>query len=98
MAEQGEERCYRKGFVAFGNNLEVYGVPVEPEGEEGGGCVDGYHEEDSDYTVESQQTKAVEPRAQRTVFARRVFCSLTHASILSSMRIESQSANMLLLL
>lgn len=52
MAEEGEEGGYRKSFVAFGYDLEVYGVPVKPEAEEGGGGVDGDHKKDSDDTIE----------------------------------------------
>lgn len=48
MAQQRKEGGNRKGFVAFGHDLEVYRVPVVPEGQERGHGVDGYHEEDSD--------------------------------------------------
>lgn len=48
MAEEGEEGGDGEGFITLGNDPEVYGVPVEPEAEEGGNGIDRYHEEDAD--------------------------------------------------
>lgn len=50
MTEQCEEGGDGEGFVAVAYDLEVDCVPVKVEGEEGGGGVDGDHEEDSDDT------------------------------------------------
>jgi len=49
MAHQREEGRNRKGFVAVAYDLEVDGVPVETNHEEGRCRVDGDHEEDAHY-------------------------------------------------
>ncbi len=51
VAEQGEEGRDGEGLVAVADDLEVDGVPVEAEGQERGGGVDGDHEEDADDAV-----------------------------------------------
>ena len=52
MAEERKEGRDCKCFVAIGYDLEIDRMPVEPEREEGGGCVYGYHKEDADDTNE----------------------------------------------
>ena len=52
MTEECEEGGNRKGFVAIGYDFEVDRMPVKPEGKEGGDCVNRYHKEDADDTVE----------------------------------------------
>ena len=81
MAEQRKEGGDRKRFVAVGERLEVYGMPVEPEGEEGGGGVDRDHEEDPNDAAAGQLRRAGKDGAQRTVFAHKAACSGLHASI-----------------
>ena len=48
VAHEREEGRYGKGLVAVADDLEVDGVPVEAQREEGRSRVDGHHEEDSD--------------------------------------------------
>lgn len=48
MAHEGEEGRDGKGFVAVADDLEVDGMPVVPDTEEGRGRVDGNHEQDAD--------------------------------------------------
>ena len=57
MAEERKEGGDRKRFVTIGYYLEVDRMPVEPEGEEGGDCIYGYHEEDADDTIEGLALK-----------------------------------------
>lgn len=47
MAEKRKEGCYGECFVAIGYDLEIYCVPVIPEGEECCCGIDWYHEQDS---------------------------------------------------
>jgi hypothetical protein len=47
VTEEREEGGNRKRFVAFVDDIEVDCVPVEPEGEERGCCVDRNHKEDA---------------------------------------------------
>jgi hypothetical protein len=53
VAHESEEAGYHVGFVAGANELEVDGLLVEEETEEGDYRVDGYHCEDSDDAAES---------------------------------------------
>lgn len=48
MAHEGEEGRDGKGLVAVADDLEVDGMPVVPDTEEGRGRVDGNHEQDAD--------------------------------------------------
>lgn len=84
MAQQCEERGDCKGFVAFVDDGKVYGVPVEPEGEERGCCVNGNHEENSYNTEEGRLADVGEVEGEgwnRTVVARKVSCNSSRASI-----------------
>ena len=51
MAEESEERGNSEGFIAFRDDLEVYGVPVKPEAEERGSSIDRDHKENADDTM-----------------------------------------------
>jgi hypothetical protein len=51
MTEESEERGNSKSFIAFGDDLEVYCVPVKPEAEERSGGIDRDHKEDANDTA-----------------------------------------------
>jgi hypothetical protein len=97
VAEERKEGGDRKRFVAIGYDLEVDRMPVEPEGEERGDCVYGYHEEDTDDTIEGSVAEDEGCGATHTVSAPMVSCNALHASILRRMIIESRSAYKLLI-
>jgi hypothetical protein len=97
MAEERKEGGDRKRFVAIGDDLEVDRMPVEPEGEERGDCVYGYHEEDADDTIEGLAAENERCGAKHTVSAPMVLCNVRRASILSRMIVESRSVCMLLI-
>jgi hypothetical protein len=44
VAQQCKEGGYRKRFVAVAQELEIYGMPIVVEGEEGDDRIDGDHE------------------------------------------------------
>lgn len=51
VTHEGEEGRNGKGLVAIGNDLEVDGVPVPLDLEEGGDGIDGDHEENANDAV-----------------------------------------------
>lgn len=51
MTHEGKEGRNGEGLVGLTDDLVVYGMPVEPEGEEGGCRVYGYHEENSNDAI-----------------------------------------------
>jgi hypothetical protein len=54
VAEESEERGNSESFVAFRDDLEVYGMPVKPEAEERGGGIDRDHKKDTNYAERGQ--------------------------------------------